>query len=180
MQWKYQHFHSRYALMKNTDFFHRIRWNIFGIHLKKVNILYLLHLGTPWRRDDLSRMQYPCLSPVNAESDLEEIYIWIFLYCCNKYRICLRFLFIITTKTYAILGHPSYMQNKCGFIVFFHEFIRFSTVCLPLPTAKYPTLMIRVIQYSFLIDIFQLHITLRFVRQRRLTLEFILEGRCQQ
>ena len=32
----------------------------------------------------------------------------------------------------------------------------------------------------FLIDIFQLHITLRFVRQRRLTLEFILEGRCQQ
>ena len=40
MQWKYQHFHSCYALVKITDFFHRTRWNIFGIHLKKVNILY--------------------------------------------------------------------------------------------------------------------------------------------
>ena len=30
--WKYQHFHSCYALVKNTDFFHRTRWNIFGIH----------------------------------------------------------------------------------------------------------------------------------------------------
>ena len=43
VRWKYQHFHSCYALVKNTDFFHRTRWNIFGIHLKKVNILYLLH-----------------------------------------------------------------------------------------------------------------------------------------
>ena len=33
---------------------------------------------------------------------------------------------------------------------------------------------------NLVLDIFQLHITLRFVRQRRLTLEFILEGRCQQ
>ena len=29
--------------MKNTDFYHRSRLNILDIHLKKVNILYLLH-----------------------------------------------------------------------------------------------------------------------------------------
>ena len=39
--WKYQQFHSCYALVKLLLFQH-IRWNIFGIHLKKVNILYFL------------------------------------------------------------------------------------------------------------------------------------------
>ena len=44
--WKYQHFHSCYALVKNTDFFHRTRRNIFGIHLKNVNILYISNIGS--------------------------------------------------------------------------------------------------------------------------------------
>ena len=37
---------SAFSLMLRTRekywFFHRTRWNIFGIHLKKVNILYVL------------------------------------------------------------------------------------------------------------------------------------------
>ena len=41
-------------------------------------------------------------------------------------------------------------------------------------------IVVVVVVVATVIDIFQLRITLRFVRQRRLTLEFILEGRCQQ
>ena len=37
VQWKYQHLHS----CKKTNFFHHTRWNIYGIHPKKVNILYM-------------------------------------------------------------------------------------------------------------------------------------------
>ena len=38
-RWKYQHFHSCYALYRTTDFF---KHNIFGIYLKKVTIFYVL------------------------------------------------------------------------------------------------------------------------------------------
>ena len=37
--------------MKNTDYFHHTRWNIFGIHLKKVNILYVLQNTSEYEQE---------------------------------------------------------------------------------------------------------------------------------